>query len=93
MILVAHLGKVRYKWPGPSKATETTVPECISKIGRETMIPLEESEENDHFLLLEEENDSSIIPLIFASLHLYFADFYLKGPKLFNHITLSVSYT
>ena len=56
------------------------------------MIPLEESEEN-HFLLLEEENDSSIIPLIFASLHLYFADFYLKGPKLFNHITLSVSYT
>ena len=67
------------------------------------MIPLEESEENDHFLLLEEENDhfllleeendSSIIPLIFASLHLYFADFYLKGPKLFSHITLSVSHT
>ena len=57
------------------------------------MIPLEESEENDHFLLLEEENDSSIIPLIFSSLHLYFADFYLKGPKLFSHITLSVSHT
>lgn len=80
MILVAHLGKVRYKWPRPSKATETTVPECISKTGGETMILLEE-------------NDSSITPLIFASLHLYFADFYLKGPKHFNHITLSVSYT